>query len=101
MDRIYQDTKSFPYNAEDVCCDFIRWVENYIKPGDDYNHLDMDNTWSSCNIVDHPKGRQKKMLDLNLVKSFNELNYHPSDYRILNDANINEKEYKNLIIRSC
>jgi len=101
MDRIYKDTNSFPYNAEDVCCDFIRWVENYIKPGNDYDHLDMDHIWSSCNIIDHPKGRQKKMLDLNLVQSFNDLNYHPSDFRILNNANINEKEYKKLILSSC
>jgi len=61
----------------------------------------MDHIWSSCNIIDHPKGRQKKMLDLNLVQSFNDLNYHPSDFRILNNANINEKEYKKLILSSC
>jgi hypothetical protein len=33
MTMIYNDTKSYPYNAEDICCDYIRWVENYIKPG--------------------------------------------------------------------
>ena len=33
MEQIFRDTGSFPYNAEDVCCDFIRWVENYVRPG--------------------------------------------------------------------
>jgi hypothetical protein len=97
MDRIYLDTKAFPYNAEDVCCDFIRWVENYIKPGDDYQHLDRDKIWSSCRIKDHPKGRQKNMLKLNLVRSFNDMSEHPSDYKVLEMNNLTVQEYKKIL----
>jgi len=97
MDRIYEDTKAFPYNAEDVCCDYIRWVENYIKPGSDYEHLDRDKIWSSCRITDHPKGRQKNMLKLNLVSSFNDLKDHPSDYKVLEMNNLTVHEYKKIL----
>ena len=97
MDRIYEDTKAFPYNAEDVCCDFIRWVENYIKPGSDYEHLDRDKVWSSCRIKDHPKGRQKYMLKLKLVDSFNNMSEHPSDYKVLDMNNMTVQDYKKSI----
>jgi hypothetical protein len=97
MDRIYEDTKAFPYNAEDVCCDFIRWVENYIKPGSDYEHLDRDKVWSSCRIKDHPKGRQKHMLKLKLVDSFNNMSEHPSDYKVLDMNNMTVQDYKKSI----
>ena len=97
MDRIYEDTKAFPYNAEDVCCDFIRWVENYIKPGSDYEHLDRDKVWSSCRIKDHPKGRQKHMLKLKLVDSFNNMSDHPSDYKVLDMNNMTVQDYKKSI----
>lgn len=94
MKNIYEDLDSLPYNAEDVCCDFIRWVENYIRPGDDYNHLDFDRVWSSCKIKDHPFGRQKNMIKLNLVSSFNDLPYHPSDDKVLREKNIPVESYK-------
>jgi hypothetical protein len=97
MDRIYEDTKAFPYNAEDVCCDFIRWVENYIKPGSDYEHLNRDKVWSSCRIKNHPKGRQKHMLKLKLVDSFNNMSEHPSDYKILDMNNMTVQDYKKSI----
>jgi hypothetical protein len=94
MEKIYEDTKAFPYNAEDVCCDFIRWVENYVKPGSDYDHLDRDKIWSSCKIKDHPFGRQKLMLDLGLVDSFNNINVHPSDDYILALNGMSVEDYK-------
>jgi hypothetical protein len=94
MEKIYEDTSAYPYNAEDVCCDFIRWVENYIRPGADYNHLNRDEIWSSCRIKDHPFGRQKAMLDLNLIDSFNNLNFHPSDSYILDMNSMSVKDYK-------
>lgn len=94
MEQIYRDTGAYPYNAEDVCCDFIRWVENYVKPGPDYNHLDFDNVWSSCKIKDHPYGRQKAMLDLGLVETFNGMTNHPSDDTILKKAGVSVEEYK-------
>jgi len=97
MIKIYEDLNSLPYNAEDVCCDFIRWVENYIKPGVHYDHLNRDAIWSSCKIKDHPMGRQKKMLELGLIDSFNNLNYHPSDNKILENNNLTPQEYKKLI----
>ena len=94
MEKIYEDTKAYPYNAEDVCCDFIRWVENYVKPGADYDHLDRDRIWSSCKIKDHPFGRQRAMLDLGLVDSFNNIPVHPSDNYILALHGMSVEEYK-------
>jgi hypothetical protein len=94
MMKIFEDTKSVPYNAEDVCCDFIRWVENYIRPGAHYNHLDFDNIWSSCKIKNHPFGRQKPMLELGLIKTFNNISAHPSDDTIIKQNNMSAKDYK-------
>lgn len=96
MEKIYDDVKSYPYNAEDVCCDFIRWVENYVRPGADYNHLDYDTLWSSCKIKDHPFGRQEAMLKLGLVKSFNGMKAHPSDDAIIKAAGLTVEQYKEL-----
>ena len=97
MEKIYADTKSVPYNAEDVCCDFIRWVENYVRPGAHYDHLDFDGVWSSCKITDHPFGRQKAMLDLGLVKTFNGMTAHPSDDLIIRNAGISVEKYKEMV----
>lgn len=94
MDMVYEDLGSVPYNAEDVCCDFIRWVENYVRPGAHYDHVDRDSVWSSCAIKDHPRGRQKAMLDLGLVESFNTLKYHPSDLKVLEINNLSIGEYQ-------
>lgn len=94
MSRIYEDTGSLPYNAEDVACDFIRWIENYMRPGKDYSHIDMDNTWNSSTILDHPFGRQKAMLDLGLVDTFNGIKNHPSDDKVIAAAGLTVEEYK-------
>ena len=94
MLEIYRETDSLPYNAEDVCCDYIRWVENYIKPGNHYDHLDRDAIWNSSSIDDHPYGRQKPMLELGLINSFNDLNNHPSDDYVLRTAEITVDEYR-------
>lgn len=94
MEKIYDDTGAYPYNAEDVCCDFIRWVENYVKPGADYNHLCFDSVWSSCKIKDHPYRRQRAMLDLGLVRTFNGMTNHPSDDTILKQVGMSVTEYK-------
>jgi predicted RNA methylase len=96
MERIYVETGAYPYNAEDVCCDFIRWVENYVRPGADYNHVDRDQIFSSCKILDHPFGRQKAMLDLKLIDSFNRLTAHPSDDYVLKIHNMSVEQYKEL-----
>ena len=96
MERIYMETGAYPYNAEDVCCDFIRWVENYVRPGADYNHLDFDAVWSSCKIKDHPFGRQEAMLKLGLIDTFNNMTAHPSDDTIIKANNMTVQQYKEL-----
>lgn len=95
-EQIMKDTNSVPYNAEDVACDCIRWIENYINPKQDYSHLCLDTTWSSHTIYDHPFGRQKTMLELGLVDTFNG-RQHPSDDKILKDNNLTIEEYKNAV----
>jgi hypothetical protein len=65
-----KDTVDVPYNIEDVCCDYIRYVENYVRPGDAYSHVDRDKIFNSSRII-HPYGRQKAMLDLGLIRTFN------------------------------
>jgi hypothetical protein len=98
MEKIYEDTGSYPYNAEDVACDYIRWIENYVRPGADYNHLCRDTIFSSCKIKDHPYGRQKAMLDLGLIDTFNKLTTHPSDDYILRNAGVSVEDYKKKVM---
>ena len=94
MLKIYEDTGGLPYNMEDCCCDYIRYVENYCKFGADYNHLDLDKVWNSSSIKDHPYGRQKPMLELGLLNSFNELSSHPSDDKIIKEVGLTVDMYK-------
>lgn len=100
MLEIYRETGSLPYNAEDVCCDYIRWVENYIKPGSHYDHLNRDRIWNSSSIHDHPYGRQKPMLKLGLIDSFNTLSVHPSDDYVISRAGIDREEYHRRVNRA-
>lgn len=97
MERIMRDTGGLPYNAEDVACDFIRWVENYVRPGRDYAHLDYDGVWSSCQIKDHPFGRQRPMLDLGIVTTFQGMPAHPSDDKILSMAGLTPEQYREMV----
>lgn len=94
MDKIYQDTGSVPYDAEDITCDMIRWLENYIRPGADYDHLCRDSIWNSSVITDHPFGRQKAMLEHGLIDSFNSLQVHPSDDYVLKMAGTDPATYR-------
>ena len=94
MEMVYRDTGSVPYNAEDVMCDSIRWIENYIRPGEMYDHLNFNEVWGTSNIVDHPTGRQKMMLNLGLVEDFNEFKSFPSDTKVLDMNNMTVDEYK-------
>ena len=96
MMMLYEDTGGYPYNVEDVCCDFIRYLENYVKPGDAYGHLDLDEIWNSSKLV-HPFGRQRAMLELGLVKSFNELSFHPTGDKILKENGLTAEQYKKLV----
>ena len=97
MMKIYEDTGAYPYNAEDVACDFIRWVENYIRPGADYNHIDLDAVWSSCRIKHHPFGRQRAMIDLGLIETFNGMKNHPSDDTIIKQVGISPDDYRKMV----
>lgn len=97
MNKIYEDTGSLPYNAEDVACDYIRWIENYLRPGADYAHINMDTLWNSSSINDHPFGRQKAMLDLGLVETFNGMTSFPSDDKVLQAAGISVEDYKKMV----
>lgn len=96
FDELVEDlvlkTKIKPYNLEDVMCDFIRWVENYVDTRHDYGHVCLDTTWSSHRIHDHPFGRQKYMLEMGLVDTFNGRS-HPSDDFILKASGISVDEY--------
>lgn len=96
MIKLYEDTGGYPYNVEDVCCDFIRYIENYVKPGDDYGHLDLDNLWNSSKII-HPYGRQKEMLQLGLVKTFNTCSFHPTGDKIISEAGLSVEQYKQMV----
>ena len=100
MDEIYKETGAVPYNAEDVACDFIRCIENYVKPGEHYAHIDRDEIWNSSTIDDHPFGRQKAMLELGLIDSFNKLNNHPSDDYVIKTAGITVAEYQQRVDQS-
>jgi len=91
--KFCKDIGSTAYDGEDIFCDGIRWIENYVRPGHDYNHLDRDKIWNSSTIIDHPYGRQKAMLEHGLVDSFNSLSVHPSDDHVLKLANMSKGEY--------
>jgi hypothetical protein len=97
MTKIYEETGSFPYNAEDCACDFIRWCESYVRPGGDYDHVDRDKVFSTMSIKDHPFGRQKIMLNLGLVDSFNKIAVHPSDDYVISRAGLSVLEYKSMV----
>ena len=72
-------------------------MENYIKPGNDYNHLDLDLIFSSSKIIDHPYGRQKMHLTLGLIESFNDLMHHPSDGYVIDKNNLTAEGYRQLV----
>ena len=61
MEAAVRDTGGAPRDLEDVMCDYIRYVENYIPDSKQktYEHLDRTKIWNSSSITDHPKGRQK------------------------------------------
>ena len=61
MEEAQLQTKGYPRDLEDVMCDYIRYVENYIPDSKQktYGHLDRTKIWNSSLIMNHPKGRQK------------------------------------------
>lgn len=97
MKKAENDLNQYAYNIEDVACDFIRYVENYVQPGAHYAHVDRDKIFSTCNIKNHPYGRQEAMLRLGLIESFNDLNKHASDDYILKQHNMSVEDYKKAV----
>lgn len=97
MKKAEHDLDGLAYNLEDVACDFIRWVENYVQPTKAYSHVDLDRIWSTSVIKDHPKGRQEAMLRLGLIDSFHDYGKHPSDFWVLERAGLSVDEYKKMV----
>ena len=64
MEAAQQKTGGHPKDLEDVMCDYIRYVENYIPDNKQktYARIDRTKIWNSSLIKDHPKGRQEWML---------------------------------------
>lgn len=90
------DTGGVPYDIEDVCCDYIRYITNYVRLGGAYASIDRDRVWNSSLII-HPYGRQKAMLDLGLIKSFN--NTDESFYydEVIKANNLTPRKYIKLV----
>ena len=61
MDLAADITGGYPKDLEDVFCDYIRYIENYIPVNREktYKHLNKSRIWNNSAIKDHPKGRQK------------------------------------------
>jgi len=96
IEQAVKDTGGYPYNIEDVFCDTVRYIENYCKPGADYSHVDLDSVWNTSKII-QPYGRQKHMLDLGLVKTFNNLTHHPTGDAIISKHGIKPNEYIEMV----
>lgn len=91
--KFCNDIGATAYDGEDIFCDGIRWLENYVRPGHDYGHVNRDKVWNSSTIIDHPYGRQRAMLDHKLIESFNHLSIHPSDDYVLKQAGVSKEQY--------
>lgn len=61
METATEATNSAPRDLEDVMCDYVRYIENYIPDNREqtYAHLDRRAVWNNSSIIDHPKGRQR------------------------------------------
>ncbi len=53
---------------------------------------------SLCRIKNHPFGRQKAMLDLGLIETFNGMKAHPSDDAIIKQSGISPDEYRKIVL---
>ena len=90
-----------PYDIEDVCCDSIRFVENYIplnKMGT-YDHLCLDTVFGNPKYVEyHEKGRQKWHISHGVVDTHNGQTQF-GDYAVLDRAGLSVEEGRNRYIR--
>lgn len=84
----------YQYDVEDVCCDSIRWIENYVPLGKKgtYEHLCLDSVWNSSRIKTHLKGRQEVMLRYRLIDSFNGRKVF-SDYAMIEASHLSYEEW--------
>ena len=57
MEAAQEKTGGYPKDLEDVMCDYIRYVENYVPDNKQktYLHFDRRKIWNSSLIIDHPK----------------------------------------------
>jgi hypothetical protein len=53
MELLCGELEARPYDLEDVCCDYIRYVENYVPRG--YEHLTLEQVTNRSLIKNHPK----------------------------------------------
>ena len=73
---------------------------NTLKDGKVYDENSKALTlWgsNSSSIKDHPFGRQKAMLDLGLLETFNDMTSFPSDDKVLQAAGVSVEEYKKMV----
>ena len=85
-------------SIEDSVCVFVHWIENHIditKHGH-YKHLDLDKVFSNHTIIDYPRGRQKPMLELGVIDTFNGAGV-VTGLKVLDRAGMTEDEYKRLV----
>ena len=85
-------------SVEDSVCVFVHWIENHIditKHGH-YKHLDLDKVFSNHTVIDYPRGRQKPMLELGVIDTFNGAGV-VTGLKVLDRAGMTEDEYKRLV----
>lgn len=85
-------------SVEDSVCVFVHWIENHIditKHGH-YKHLDLDKVFCNHTIIDYPRGRQKPMLELGVIDTFNGAGV-VTGLKVLDRAGMTEDEYKRLV----
>jgi hypothetical protein len=96
MEMACSDTGGVPYNVEDVCCDWVRYITNYVRVGEAYNNVDRDLIWNSAKVI-HPYGRQLPMLKLDLVKTFNDPSCNFYYDEVLKQNNLTPRKYIEMV----
>lgn len=101
IDWLADKTGLLPYDVEDCgACDVMRYLENYVahSRGNDYDHIDRDAVFSNPKVIKyHPHGRQKAMLDLGLVFTFNDYKVKARGDAVLKANHLSIKQYKKLV----
>lgn len=90
--------KASSVSIEDSVCVFVHWIENHIditRHGH-YKHLDLDKVFCNHTIIDYPRGRQKPMLELGVIDTFNGAGV-VTGLKVLDRTGMTEDEYKRLV----